>query len=730
MYQDLTIPVGTFNLSFYMVKTASDDPANSIYISITNNTTNSILYSNEFEVSESINWRQYSATITNLNNSDYRFKIYTDSEGTALGIDNISLTKLESSVTDSTRKILCLHGGGESAQAFQQHAGILDMIRDLSGDFVFEFLDAPNSGLWWNNNAVDENGDKINSTDSTWGDNAINAINDKIDDDGPYYGILGYSQGAAAAIVWDSKNLTDSLNGNSNRSVEKLFLFNGYLPTTHDGLMNIINQSSSSTRTLIFIGENDTNFYSLGLNIKYKFINSVEVVDPNVDHSLPTDNKTKYNEVINFIKPRCAYNDFTSIQGYSFDPPRILSIDDYPGLSSGNDFIDFGLNLLQTGNYGKAILVKYKLATDTIAFQSEIKSIEFKTDYIIVNDDDGTLTSGIKDSLTSTRGAQVYYLPSELNSIPQSNLTNNALGFDFNTLIDYNNATTIYVKGGNFSSPYYNFYHTSSTDANSSISIEVFSLRSNVIYTFTSIGISNDHPFYIGDNGYENASNHVSLTGNGSATNGIVGSNQSIILQFKDSWSSKSHWVSQPSWITSPHVLQYYCTNHSNMISNFIVDSYITIAYEADSGSGGGIGGGMGGGSSGGSVTTGKIMMYLTGNYFTNKNLQSIQLDFNTNVSFNYELSDVNDGAGWLLSSTGTISSGSSNFSNTLNSTKSLNDVTSIELVTITNLSNPSSESIWNTNSTILQLVVVDDNSDTITLKYTNDSLLSIINIE
>ena len=97
-----------------------------------------------------------------------------------------------------------------------------------------------------------------------------NKINNKINSDGPYHAILGYSQGAAASIVWDAFNRESA----SPLSISKVLLFCGYLPENHTGLINVIDRNSpSDTRTLIFIGDQDTNFKTLGLEIKNKFYN-------------------------------------------------------------------------------------------------------------------------------------------------------------------------------------------------------------------------------------------------------------------------------------------------------------------------------------------------------------------------------------------------------------------------------------------------------------------------
>ena len=74
-------------------------------------------------------------------------------------------------------------------------------------------------------------------------------------------------------------------------------------------------------------------------------------------------------------------------------------------------------------------------------------------------------------------------------------------------------------------------------------------------YTFYRLDNATSHPFYISDNGYEEiSSDKITLTGDGSATVGIKGS-ESFTLTFNG--------------LTTTDTLSYYCTSHSNMVFNF-----------------------------------------------------------------------------------------------------------------------------------------------------------------
>jgi predicted esterase len=197
----------------------------------------------------------------------------------------------------SLPKILLLHGGGGSQSELEAQQGIIDLRESLDNKYEFVFLSATEdgtAGTWW-----DEPESKDQPTTSE--DHAmdtINKINQEIEAYGPYYAILGYSQGAAAAIVWDAFNRSRT----NPFVINKLLLFNGYLPTTHSGLMTVIDENSpSDTDTLIFLGELDTDFYPLGFDIKAKFSAYTEIIDSGVGHALPTSADNKYSDVLAFI---------------------------------------------------------------------------------------------------------------------------------------------------------------------------------------------------------------------------------------------------------------------------------------------------------------------------------------------------------------------------------------------------------------------------------------------
>ena len=68
---------------------------------------------------------------------------------------------------------------------------------------------------------------------------------------------------------------------------DNALLFNGYLPTTHMGLINVIDDDSPYTQSaLIFVAQDDYYFYEMGLELKSKFTSHTELTSTNAGHAL------------------------------------------------------------------------------------------------------------------------------------------------------------------------------------------------------------------------------------------------------------------------------------------------------------------------------------------------------------------------------------------------------------------------------------------------------------
>ena len=108
----------------------------------------------------------------------------------------------------------------------------------------------------------------------------------------------------------------------------------------------------------------------------------------------------------------------------------------------------------------------------------------------------------------------------------------------------------VYVNGGAMSDPYFQFYLDE--EGNS----ELTEIDISNSYKFHRLNDATSHPFYVSDQGYEaEASDEISLEGDGSSDSGITGS-ESFTLTFNDGFSVDD-------------TLSYYCTVHSGMFADF-----------------------------------------------------------------------------------------------------------------------------------------------------------------
>lgn len=190
----------------------------------------------------------------------------------------------------SASRILCLHGGGGSASSLEYQQGMQDLIAALP-NCEFIFASSPIAGGVWYNDPP--GGGKEPTNDPNWAETSVNYLNNFIDANGPFDAILGYSQGVPMSLVYLATGSYDFGN---------VLLFNGYLPTTHIGLISVIDANSPYTQSaLIFIAQNDTYFFQIGLEVKSKFANYAELISTSAGHALPAQSDANFQSVVNFL---------------------------------------------------------------------------------------------------------------------------------------------------------------------------------------------------------------------------------------------------------------------------------------------------------------------------------------------------------------------------------------------------------------------------------------------
>ena len=112
---------------------------------------------------------------------------------------------------------------------------------------------------------------------------------------GSFSGILGFSQGAAFIPVYLA---------NTSNKFDMALMFNGYLPTTHQGLMGSINSAAPfKIPSIVFSGDKDTDFKDMAKALADKFSRSVHIKSSVAGHHLPTDSDPTFTQILDFISP-------------------------------------------------------------------------------------------------------------------------------------------------------------------------------------------------------------------------------------------------------------------------------------------------------------------------------------------------------------------------------------------------------------------------------------------
>jgi len=166
-----------------------------------------------------------------------------------------------------------------------------------SSTFEFIFADAPNEGGVWIPDPP--GGRSVPTTDPDWALASIQYLDGLVQDHGPFYGILGYSQGAAFVPLY----LSHAPAG----SFQVAMLFCGYLPTHHLGLLSTIRSGSpfGSIDALVFMGANDwiiTNEQTM--EQAALFSSPVVITSSSAGHNLPDPSDPTFGDVVNFRQHR------------------------------------------------------------------------------------------------------------------------------------------------------------------------------------------------------------------------------------------------------------------------------------------------------------------------------------------------------------------------------------------------------------------------------------------
>lgn len=194
----------------------------------------------------------------------------------------------------SKPKILALHGGGGNGADFSQQRGVRDLAAALP-QYEFVFANAPEAGGLW---LRDPPSKAQPTTDPDWASNSVSYLDRVIAEHGPFYGLIAYSQGTPMALIY--------LAHAPANTFQKVALFNGYAPTTHQGLLATIDHAAPfSTDTLVFSGANDV-FASASPGLAARFQSPVEIQSRTAGHHLPYASDGTFSRIVSFFQAEVA----------------------------------------------------------------------------------------------------------------------------------------------------------------------------------------------------------------------------------------------------------------------------------------------------------------------------------------------------------------------------------------------------------------------------------------
>ena len=208
----------------------------------------------------------------------------------------VVLLGLTLSPVQANPKILCLHGGRETGNVMRSSVSMTQLQASLPGyDFVFADggYDGGGGGRLW---IRDPPGGKGEATvDPAWADLSLAALDEIEANQGPFWGILGYSQGSAMVPVY--------LAHAPPNTFQIAMMFCGYLTTTHTGILDSVNAASPfDIKALVWMGEQDPIIANTMTRAQAaKFTSPVVICSAAGGHMVPGSSDSSYTHVISFV---------------------------------------------------------------------------------------------------------------------------------------------------------------------------------------------------------------------------------------------------------------------------------------------------------------------------------------------------------------------------------------------------------------------------------------------
>ena len=330
---------------------------------------------------ESILQEASSATVEQVDSS-------SSSDDTTSSSSSSSDDKTSSSNSSSKLKILVLHGGGETSTSFQGQGGVISLMNNLS-DYEFVFADAPKNNVWMQ----DPPGGKGKATsDPNWADESINYLDNLVAQHGPFFGILGYSQGAAFIPVYLA---------NTSSTFKIALMYNGYLPTTHQGLISTINSAAPfQISSVIFSGEYDYYFKDLAQGLSDTFSNSLDIRSSAAGHHLPFESDPTSAKILNFITTNQSSIVSTNSGSLTYASETGKNIFD---LDISKDHKHYTIELKSSDSKGDLILYK-KDTNPSSPDKYDYVLLDIKNGKMIIHIEDNPLLQNLQISSDSFQG--------------------------------------------------------------------------------------------------------------------------------------------------------------------------------------------------------------------------------------------------------------------------------------------------------------------------------------
>lgn len=195
----------------------------------------------------------------------------------------------------ASNKILCLHGGNGDANNFQS---VVAALENALPEFEFVYVNGgyPSAGgyVWISD---PPGGKEEPTTDPAFADDSVDALDTVVASQGPFYGILGYSQGAAFVPVYLSRV--------PHGTFQIALTFCGYLTTTHLGILDVVNSESpfGGIPALVWMGSADwliTN--AMTRDMATKFTDPTIIVSNGAGHVVPQSDDGTFSQVTSFVR--------------------------------------------------------------------------------------------------------------------------------------------------------------------------------------------------------------------------------------------------------------------------------------------------------------------------------------------------------------------------------------------------------------------------------------------